>query len=345
MRGNSEGKLRQGKNRMWRAVMAVILMAVAFLEPVMTVNAITVYESDGVFHEEGYIFIGESHCALASGAIPERDIGNDISYSWIWDASRGSEENVFTMKGNLFFVFEGNGQNDGAVQTSADYIYSDGKGSQGRGVQKIHEIINTNPNIAHWNIISMHGAVSASKGTKAISDYYVNSYRNWMTYEFPEADCWFLSVATMTKYYRGTKDKKIFNNTIAAAFPDRFLDYTEFYASRSPQRMIDTIHWDEETYFDLISDVIRKVRERKQGMGAMPDVVPDYVVAEVQAVCFTNEATVIFEQPDISATALFPTVEAGFLILVTGVTDNGYFRVGLGELVGFVPAGGLTAGE
>lgn len=319
--------------------MAFIMVAVVILEPSMTVNAITVYESDGISHEEGYIFIGESHCALASGAVSKRDTGNDISYSWIWDASRGSEENVFTMKGNLFFVFEGNGQNDGAVQTSADYIYSDGKGSQGRGVQKIHGIIDTNPNIAHRNVISMHGAVSASKGTKAISDYYVDSYRNWMTYEFPEADCWFLSVATMTKYYRGTKDKNIFNNTIAAAFPDRFLDYTQFYASRSPHRMIDTIHWDEETYFDLISDVIETVRQRKQET----DAAPDYTVAEVQAVLYTNENTVILEQPDIGSTVLFPMVEAGIPILVTGVTDNGYFRIGLGELVGFVPGNGLAA--
>lgn len=212
----------------------------------------------------------------------------------------------------------------------------------GRGVQKIHDIINTNPNVAHWNIISMHGAVSASKGTKAISDYYVNSYRNWITYEFPEADCWFLSVATMTKYYRGTKDKKIFNNTIAAAFPDKFLDYTEFYASRNREnRMIDTIHWDEETYIDLISDVIQKVKQSRTGTV----LTPDYVVAEVQAVCYTNGSTVIFEQPDINGTVLFPTVEPGLPILVTGVTDNGYFRVGLGELVGFVPAGGLTVGE
>ncbi len=185
----------------------------------------------------------------------------------------------------------------------------------------------------------MHGAVSASKGTKAISDYYVNSYRNWTTYEFPEADCWFLSVATMTKYYRGTKDKNVFNNTIAAAFPDRFLDYTDFYASRSPHRMIDTIHWDEETYIDLIADVIQKVRQKRQGA----DAASDYVVAEVQALCYTNETTIVLEQPDLGGTVLFPTVAAGLPILVTGVTDNGYFRVELGELVGFVPAGGLTA--
>ena len=341
MREACAGKSKRGKARMWRKIMAVIIMAVVFLEPVMTVNAITLYESDGVFHEEGYIFIGESHSALASGAVSNKDIGNDISYTWIWDASRGREENIFTMKGNLFFVFEGNGQNDGAVQTNSNYIYSDGKGGQGRGVQKIHEIINTNPNIAHWNIISMHGAVSAAKGTKAISDYYVNSYRNWMSYEFPEADFWFLSIATNTKYYRGTKDKKVFNATIATAFPDNFLDYTDFYVSRSPQRMIDTIHWDEETYFDLISNVIETIRQKKQGT----DAAPDYAVAEVQAVFYTNGNTIILEQPDMGSTVLFPTVEAGLPILVTGVTENGFFRVSLGELVGFVPGSGLMAGE
>ena len=56
------------------------------------------------------------------------------------------------MKGNLFFVFEGNnGGVDDVRQTSQQYIYSDGKGKQGRGVKKIHEIINTNPTIAVEN--------------------------------------------------------------------------------------------------------------------------------------------------------------------------------------------------
>lgn len=88
MKRTYERKSKQGVYGMWKTIMAFVIAVTVFLEPVMTVNAITVYESDGVFHEEGYIFIGESHCALASGAIPKRDIGNDISYSWIWDASR-----------------------------------------------------------------------------------------------------------------------------------------------------------------------------------------------------------------------------------------------------------------
>lgn len=139
----------------------------------------------------------------------------------------------------------------------------------------------------------------------------------------------------------GQRIKKVFNATIATAFPDNFLDYTDFYVSRSPQRMIDTIHWDEETYFDLISNVIETTRQKKQGT----DAAPDYAVAEVQAVFYTNGNTIILEQPDMGSTVLFPTVEAGLPILVTGVTENGFFRVSLGELVGFVPGSGLMAGE
>lgn len=74
------------------------------------------------------------------------------------------------MKGNLFFVFEGNnGGVDDVRQTSQQYIYSDGKGKQGRGVQKIHEIINTNPTIAVENQSNgTEKGFSMRKDTKAI---------------------------------------------------------------------------------------------------------------------------------------------------------------------------------
>lgn len=79
----------------------------------------------------------------------------------------------------------------------------------------------------------------------------------------------FLSVATMTKYYKGTSDKKVFNNTLKSAFPDRFRDYTDFYSERYAQgRMVNTIHRDDDTYMDLMSDALLKaVQKRQEALG------------------------------------------------------------------------------
>lgn len=246
------------------------------------------------------------------------------------------------MKGNLFFVYEGGaGKNDPAIQCSYQYIYSDGKGKMGRGVEKIHEIINMNPNIAHWNIISMAGASSAGKGKK-VADICADSYSNWIEYEFPEADCYFLSVSTMTKHYKGVKDKNVYNNTLAAALPDHFLDYTDFYMQRFPERTIDTIHWDNDTYIDLITDVFLKI-DQKRKEESVPEI-PAYTVSDTEAVFYTNDETVIYAEPLQESAVILSECEAGLPILVTGVTDNGYFRISLGELVGYVPISGLTAG-
>lgn len=272
-----QNKLQKNLSRAILACMLIVLMAAQF---VLTAKAVTLYESDGIYHEEGFIFIGESHSGVASHAVGMKadetenvlHMGEnlDVYYEFQWDSSHGVTNtglpNTFTMKGNLFFIFEGiNPGVDDRLQTSQQYIYSDGNGKMGRGVEKIHEIIDANPNIAHWNIISIHGAVSAAKGSKEVADYYVDSYRNWIEHEFPEADCYFLSVATMTKYYKGTRDKKVFNNTLKSAFPERFWDYTDFYSERYAQgRMVDTLHWDDDTYMDLVSDAILKAAQKRQ---------------------------------------------------------------------------------
>ncbi len=335
------------KKKIKTIILALLMVLATVMQPI-SVNAMTVFESDGIYHEEGYIVIGESHNVLAAHAVGMKaaetgnviSLGenNDIYYEHRWDSSRevtnNGQANTFTMKGNLFFVFEGNnGGVDDVRQTSQQYIYSDGKGRQGRGVQKIHEIINTNPNIAHWNIISFHGAVSASKGSKEIADFYVNSYQNWMNYEFPEAECYFLSVSTMTKYYKSTPDKNVFNNTIRSAFPDRFLDYTDFYKARASKRMIDTIHFDYETYADLITNILLKIIQMRE-TAEQPQVpeetleIPiEFTVTEVQTVFCTNEQTVIYAQPSLNSSIILASCETGLPVQVTGITDNGFFRV------------------
>lgn len=255
--------------REFKFLFGFILSLVLALIPLQSAHAGTVYLSDGIEHEEGYIIIGESHMALTAAAY-SKEIGqnnavkglDDVYYIFNWDDSVYSYDgiaNTFIMSGNLFFVFEGTEKCEGFKQISKEYIYSDGKGNYGVGVAKIHEIIDKNPNIKHWNIISYHGAVSALEWEKN-APYYVQSYNNWIEYEFPEADCFFVSHSTMTKYYKQSKTAYMFNESLKTAFKDNFFDYTEFYKKRQSNNMIDTIHWNNETYIELMNDVINKIK-------------------------------------------------------------------------------------
>ena len=203
--------------------MASLLCAVMLLwqSAGMDVQALTFYESDGQYHAEGYIFVGESHIANMSTTIAEKQDGagnvpgaEHIQYEMKWDSSRGVTEkgyaNTFVMKGNLFFVFEGISGNDAAVHTGINYLHSDGKGGYGRAVERIHEIIDGNPNIAHWNIISFTGGVVAKNGVSGALTH-AEDYRNWIDYEFPYADVYIVSQSTMTKYYRAMKGLPLYN--------------------------------------------------------------------------------------------------------------------------------------
>lgn len=259
-----------------RSMLIVVLSTALALLPVCNTYALTVYVSDETFHQEGYIIIGESHIVLTSDAfervadenhqIPALD---DVWYQWTRDGSLAVDAdgggNTFTMKGNLFFVFEGNASEDADLQTNKEYIYSDGKGNRGAGVSKIHDIIDSNPNIAHWNIISYHGAVSALEGSEA-GKYYVESYKNWITYEFPDSSVYFVSHSTMTKFYKQNRKAYLFDEEIKKAFPSQYFDMTAFYNSRYPQQMMDpnmspdTIHWTHATYVELFQHVISRIQ-------------------------------------------------------------------------------------
>ena len=101
-------------------ICCVIMMALLFAQA-LPVNAMTVYESDGIYHDEGYIFVGESHAVKSAIAFGDKAsvLGNSLllgngetlTYELRWDDSVAvtpeGGANTFTMKGNLFFVFEG----------------------------------------------------------------------------------------------------------------------------------------------------------------------------------------------------------------------------------------------
>lgn len=207
------------------------------------VKAATVYESDGIIYDEGYIIVGESHISLTvdayskvvdeNGTIPGlKDVTYHIAKDDSVSVADNGDDNTFIMSGNLFFVFEGNRYVDGETQYSKEYIYSNGRGKYGIAVSKIHEIMKNNPNIKHWNIISFQGAVSCLEG-KYVGNYYAISYQNWIKTEFPDANIYILSHSIMTKYYKTNRQKaKEFDEVLATRFQDRYIDCTDFFASR-----------------------------------------------------------------------------------------------------------------
>ncbi len=297
------------------------------------------YESDHEYHEEGYIFIGESHIGIAMayfGSIAD-EAGNvpDVDGVKFFYTDNGLDN--YVMKGNLFFVCEGT---DKRTQSAKEYIYSDGNGRRGKAVERVHAVIEANPNIAHWNIILYQGTAQAKLGSQSIADYYVASYQNWIDYEFPEADIYFLSISTMTKYFKACRNPELLNDALRCAFPDTFLDYTEFYNERYPQGMwdpsqrSDTVHWSWNTYQELITGVIREVQNRRLDTDTINIVTTDTVL-------YTNDSTVIYALPNLDSEVLFPRVETGLPIHVTGITDNGFFRIALGETTAYVEAAGL----
>ena len=174
----------------------------------------------------------------------------------------------------------------------------------------------------------------------------MNSYENWIDYEFPEADIYFLSISTMTKYFRGCRNPELLNDTLRSAFPDTFLDYTEFYNQRYPQGMwdpsqkTDTVHWSWNTYLDLVTGVITEVQNRRGDVDTV-----NIVVTDTEAVLYTNDSTVIYSVPDLSGAVLFAELETGLPIHVTGTTENGFFRIDLGEITAYVDLTGLSTAQ
>ncbi len=336
------------------ALLCGIFLLTVLICPILSVRAATVYVSDGKLYDEGYIFIGESHIHVASFAMQEDAFGNipgldGVCYTMKADSSIVSNAHggpgTFTMSGNLFFVYEGTDRTDELQkQISKEYIYSDGAGKQGGAVQKIHTIIDANPNITHWNIISFHGANSALKGTQKIADYYVASYRNWISYEFPDADVYLLPQSTMTKNFRlfCRGDKDVLNRSLEAAFPDNFIDLMPFFWEHYPQGLmdveqkVDMVHWSPQTYYEMVCMIIKQIQEKR---GANPLV---YSVTDAQAMLYTNDITVIYSAPSHNSNIILPACDPGLPVQVTGVTDNGYFRVDLGDVVGYVSGNGLN---
>lgn len=73
----------------------------------------------------------------------------------------------------------------------------------------------------------------------------------------------------------------------------------------------------------------------------LPVSAAEHKVTDVSGVLYTNNATAVYTDAD-GQTLLLPKVDPGLPILVTGVTDNGYFRIDLAGQVLYIPGIGLS---
>lgn len=73
----------------------------------------------------------------------------------------------------------------------------------------------------------------------------------------------------------------------------------------------------------------------------LPVSAAEYKVAEVSGVLYTNSDTAVYADAD-EQTMILPAVEPGLPILVTGITNNGYFRIDLGGQTFYVQGNGLS---
>lgn len=64
-------------------------------------------------------------------------------------------------------------------------------------------------------------------------------------------------------------------------------------------------------------------------------------VTPVNAVLVSNEETVVYADADLASFVILSDVQAGLPIQVTGITDNGFFQVNLGEVF-YIPGYGLS---
>lgn len=65
-------------------------------------------------------------------------------------------------------------------------------------------------------------------------------------------------------------------------------------------------------------------------------------VTPTNAILFSNEETVVYAEADLASVIILPDLQAGLPIQVTGITDNGFFQVSIGETF-YIPGYGLSA--
>lgn len=63
-------------------------------------------------------------------------------------------------------------------------------------------------------------------------------------------------------------------------------------------------------------------------------------VTPTNAILFSNEETVVYAEADLASAVILPDLQTGLPIQVTGITDNGFFQVSIGEIF-YIPGYGL----
>ena len=88
--------------------------------------------------------------------------------------------------------------------------------------------------------------------------------------------------------------------------------------------MIDTLHWDDGTYVDLLPDVILTIQQKQHISKVKKPIVSKLTIKEIQELCFATGSTMIYarlEEVLVVCSSCLPDLP----ILVTGIQTMAIF--------------------
>lgn len=192
--------------------------------------------------KEGYIIIGDSHAVVTDGQ----------GY-----AVHGSDVDGVVYNQNLFIV-----------HTSLDPVMGTFDWLKGDGTERIKTIMKEHPEIAGWNIISIHGTSMVTM--PGIVEQYIDNYKIWMNETFKDSKVYIVSVPPLDEKEwvvrhpdlppRHNQDIIDFNTKIKEAFPDQYFDYYDWFLAHDTFQ--DEIHYTGETYRTMFDEIMTNIQNK-----------------------------------------------------------------------------------
>lgn len=195
--------------------------------------------------KRGYIIIGDSHTVVTDGQ----------GYTAL-----GSTLPDIKVKENLFFV-----------HTYLDPVMGTYDWFANEGPVRIRQVIDENPSINKWSIISIHGTSMVI--VPGVTELYIATYNQWIEDTFKDCEIYIVSIPPLDEEEwvvrhpdfpeRHNKEVKEFNEIIKSNFPERYFDYYDWFIENGEFQ--DEIHYIGETYRNMFDEVIAKINEGSIG--------------------------------------------------------------------------------
>ena len=132
----------------------------------------------------------------------------------------------------------------------------------------IKTIMEEHPEIAGWNIISIHGTSMVTM--PGIVEQYIDNYKIWMNETFKDSKVYIVSVPPLDEKEwvvkhpdlppRHNQDIIDFNTKIKEAFPEQYFDYYDWFLAHDTFQ--DEIHYTGETYRTMFDEIMTNIQNK-----------------------------------------------------------------------------------